>query len=194
MVIPPERASDFIAGLPVGRLWGVGPRTAARLIEIGYHTAGELRAADTLQLERLFGSFGRFLHGLARGEDPRPVSPHRAAKSRGAETTLTHDLLDRGVLERLVVEQCEEVALSLRKLRRPARTVTIKVRYSDFVTITRSRTLAALTVDATVIADAAVQLLRLTEAGLRPVRLVGVQASSLYDPLAPEQLPLPLGS
>ena len=192
-VVAPSRVLDFLAPLPVGRLYGVGPRTAERLGELGMKTVMDLRGAEAHGLERVLGSFGRFLHALAFGHDDRPVVPYHIPKSRGAETTLSVDLTDLRAIARLVEEQAEEVADGLRQLGRPARTVTLKVRYSDFTTISRSRTLPAPTRDAAVLCEVALSLLHTqTEAGRRPIRLVGVQGHNLLDPFAPEQLSLPL--
>jgi DNA polymerase-4 len=194
VVIPPERARAFLATLPVRKLWGVGPVTSGRLERLGFVQVGDLAAADVVTLERELGRFGRVLHHLARGEDLRAVTPNRAPKSRGAETTLAADLTTYEAVAELVRRHAVTVADGLARARRAGRTVTLKVRYSDFATVTRSRTLLAVTADATLIADAAIALLALTEAGKRPVRLVGVAVSGFpeeADGAGAAQLDLP---
>ncbi len=193
VVIPPERVLAFLKDLPVERLWGVGPATATRLRTLGLRTAGDLREVPPQVLEQELGKYGRFLYGLAHGDDPRPVQPHREPKSRGSETTFDRDVTSIERLVEVIGAQAREVAENLRALRRPGRTVTLKVRYADFTTITRSRTLPAVTDDADLVAATAADLLRTaTEAAQRPVRLIGVSVSGFADPDAPEQLELDL--
>ena len=194
VVIPPERARAFLATLPVRKLWGVGPVTNERLERLGFVQIGDLAAADVVTLERELGRFGRVLHHLARGEDLRSVTPNRAPKSRGAETTLATDLTTYDAVADLVRRHAVTVADGLARAGRAGRTVTLKIRYHDFATVTRSRTLVAATADATLIADAALVLLTLTEAGKRPIRLVGVSVSGFpedADKGAAAQLDLP---
>ena len=192
VVIPPQRVEAFVTPLPVHKIWGVGPRTAERLKTLGIRTGGQLRDADPVTLERHLGKMGRFLHRLARGEDDRPVTPDRVAKSRGAECTLETDVTDLAVIGELIDGHAERVAASLVRMKRPGRTVTLKIRYKDFTTVTRSRSLPHPTDDADVIARTARELLHIaTEAHVRPVRLVGVSVSGLGND-GPEQLWLDL--
>lgn len=189
VVVAPERVMDFIADLPVEKFWGVGPKTADKLKALGLHTARDLRASSVEKLTEVLGKFGPFLYELAHGRDDRPVEAERETLSSGSETTLERDSLSVYDLERILDEQSQEVAASLLQMGRPARTLTLKVRYSDFKTITRSRTLAMHTDDAAVISEVARTLLhRQTDAGRRPIRLIGISASNFYDPTAPEQL------
>lgn len=193
VIVPPDRVDAFLAPLSVRKLWGVGPATAARLKDLGIQTVADVRARSVERLTRALGSYGAFLHRIAHGDDPRAVQPHRIAKSRGAETTFPRDVLDLGALVDVLAGQASSVARSLVKLKRPGRTVTIKVRYDDFETITRSRTLPAPTDDAETIAAVAAELLNTaTEAGKRPVRLVGVSVSGLVGPDEAVQLRLDL--
>jgi len=193
VVIAPQRVQAFLAALPVEKLWGVGPATARRLHALGFRTCAELARADVSVLGRALGQHGLFLHRLARGDDPRRVQPQRAPKSRGAERTFARDVRSLETLARALEAQAEEVGAALQRLGRRGRTVVLKVRYDDFTTITRSRTLPHATNDPDDITATALDLLRTaTEAGARPVRLLGVAVQALDDPHAPTQLDLPL--
>ena len=194
VIVPPGRVQAFIDALEVEKIWGVGPATAKRLHGMGIKTGRDLRQWEPAALERAMGKHGRFLARLARGDDPRQVTPNRVAKSRGAEITLSNDVTDLAVLDGLIDDHAARVAASLTRMERPGRTVTLKVRYDDFSTITRSRTLSSATKDAEPIAQTAKELLRAaTEAGRRPVRLIGVSVSGLAGPQeGPEQLWLDL--
>jgi len=189
-VIPPSRAEAFLAPLPVRRLWGVGAATASKLEGLGFRTAADLARADPRELERHLGRFGPLLCRLARGDDPRRVTPERPPKSRGSETTLSVDVLDRQVILRLIDDHASDVADDLTRIRRAGRTITLKIRYADFETVTRSRSLPAPTHDARLISEVARALLDSTRAGERPVRLVGVSVSGFPDASMPEQLVL----
>jgi DNA polymerase IV len=178
-VIPPERIEEFLRELPVEALWGVGPVTAKKLRRIGIERLLDVRAADDERLRGAVGSLAGWLKCLSRGEDPRPVEPDRPWRSLSGETTYEKDLVDprqiRAEIERLARRTA--AALERRNLR--ARTVTIKVRYADFSTVTRSHTAGAPTRDAAEIAARAVALLERTDAARRPVRLLGVGAHGL---------------
>ena len=131
VIIPPDQVTEFIAKLPVRKIWGVGPATAKRLELLGIRTGGDLRAFPAARLESHLGSTGRLLHRLAHGDDPRRVTPNRVAKSRGSETTLHHDVLELDALERIVSSQAEQVATALATIQRPE-----KPSRSSFVTTT----------------------------------------------------------
>jgi DNA polymerase-4 len=192
VIIPPERVDAFLAPLPVRKLWGVGPKTAERLEGMGIKRVVDVRRMRPDDLARALGSFGPFLYELAHGRDDRAVSPHRSRKSRGAERTLERDLRDVQAILRLVDNLAHAVAEDLAKAERPGRTVVVKIRYDDFTTVTRSRTLPTPTTDPVRVAAAARELVAETEAGRRPVRLVGVQVSNLVEEGAPVQLELEL--
>ena len=167
--IKPSQVLDFVAALPVERFWGVGPATAKKLHAHGLLTGADIRRLPLVQLAGWFGNFGIFLHGLAEGRDSRVVSPDRPAKSRGSETTFSRDVLNLAELEATLKTLAEEVADSLAKLGRGGRTVTLKVKYADFSSITRSRSLETETSDAATIFQTACLLLRSsTNAGQRP--------------------------
>src|SRR3989440_10316231 len=188
-VISPDRVEPFLQQLPIDALWGVGPVTAKKLRAIGIERLLDVRAAEDERLHRAVGSLAGWLKSLSRGEDPRPVEPDRQRKSLSDENTYEKDLTDleqiRGEIERIARRTAE--GLAKRKLR--ARTVTIKVRYADFTTVTRSHTGIAPTCDAAQIAARALALLERTEAARRPVRLLGVGAHGLLE--EGESLPVP---
>ncbi len=192
VVVPPEKVAAFVERLDVERLWGVGPKTARRLRERGFATTADIRAAGLAALETAVGSFAPWLWELAHGRDDRPVQPHHERKSLGSETTLSEDSLDLAMLARLVAQLAWEVADGLDRTDAPARTVTLKVKYADFKLCTRSRSPATPVREALEIAEIAVDLLRTaTEAGRRPVRLVGVSLHGFGERAQGRQLALP---
>jgi DNA polymerase-4 len=171
-VVAPERVESFLQDLPVDALWGVGPVTAKRLRERGIDKLVDVRTADPAILRAAVGSWADWLVKLAHGEDDRLVEPNRPSKSSSSECTYSHDLTDLGRMREEIDGMARENADWLRRRGLLARTVTIKVRYSDFTTITRSDTRAP-THDADAIAQRAVALLGKTDAGARAVRLLG---------------------
>ena len=192
LVVTPEAVESFVGSLPVERLWGVGPATARRLRNMGLRRARDVRRVPPGLLETALGHLGPVLHRLSHGVDPRPVAPTRPPRCRSAETTFGEDLNDLDALVNVTARLARRVAQSLARERRSGRTVTVKVRYADFETITRSRTLAEPTDEESRISGCAVRLLRsATEAGRRPLRLVGVSVSGLVEPGAPSQMQLP---
>ncbi|MDP6946985.1 MAG: DNA polymerase IV, partial [Myxococcota bacterium] len=158
-IVPPDEVDAFVAALPVERLWGVGPATARRLRSAGLRTAQDIRERSADLLGSLLGQHGLWLYRLAHGDDPRPVRTDRAPKSRGAETTFAEDVVDTEHLARVVGQLSATVSRSLKRIERPGRTITLKLRYSDFTTITRSHTLRQATTDVAVIATEAIALL-----------------------------------
>jgi DNA polymerase IV len=188
-VVPPARVDTFLAPLPVRRLHGVGPATEAALATLGVHTVADLRRLERRDLEARFGKHGDMLWHFARGIDERPVRVDRERKSLGTEQTYGADLADLGEMARELERMAAEVASGLERRGLLARTVTVKVRYGDFTTLTRGRTLEIPTQEAGVLALNARALLHRTEAGSRPVRLLGVTASNLLEG-SPRQLPL----
>jgi len=189
VVIAPERVTSFVEKLPVEKLWGVGPATMHKLHRYQIRTTADVRACPPSLLEKLLGSYAPFLIRLAHGEDARPVSPHRAPKSRGSETTFQKDVTDLKTLNQTLDELAEDVAHSLERVKRRARTLTLKVRYHDFKTVTRSRTPDRPVGSASELSELARALLGATRAGCVPIRLIGVQVSSLVD-IYDDQLPL----
>jgi DNA polymerase-4 len=191
-VIAPERVEQFLQKLPVDALWGVGPVTAKRLRERGIERLVDVRAIDPAALREAVGSHAGWLQQLASGVDERPVVPDRTAKSSGTENTFAEDVIDTPTLRKEIEEMARTGAAWLERRLLVCRTVTIKVRYSDFTTITRSHSTVP-TRDANDIAARALALLERTDAGRRPVRLLGVSMHNLADPAQTTEGPvLPL--
>jgi len=196
-VIAPENVETFLAKLPVDALWGVGPVTARKLRSAGIARLIEVRSADPGLLRRVVGSWAPTLVSLSWGVDDRPVVPDRPAKSCGTEETYSRDLVDRRLMRSEVERMAGEVAAWLETKNLRARTVTLKVRYADFTTITRSESHRPATRDPAALAARGAGLLLKTEAGTRPVRLLGVSVHGLESPeshdAAAEDQQLPLG-
>jgi DNA polymerase-4 len=188
-VVPPGKVQAFLDPLPVRRLHGVGPATERALGEFGVQTVAELREVPLDVLSGRFGKYGRILFEFARGIDERPVETHQERKSLGTESTYAVDLVGLARMEEEIDKMAEEVAAGLERRSLAGCTVTLKVRYSDFTTVTRSRTFNIPVRDRTTIAGCAKDLLRKTDAASRPVRLIGVTASTLVHGLI-EQLRL----
>jgi len=180
-VIAPERVESFLQGLPVAALFGVGPVTAKRLHTIGITKVPELRSADRDALERTVGSAAQWLLQLAHGIDDRPVEPGRPAKSSGSESTYPQDLVELDRIREEISAMALDAAGWLATHELYARTVTIKVRYSDFTTITRSHSSLPATRDGDELVRRSLALLERTEAGRRPVRLLGVSVHNFDD-------------
>jgi DNA polymerase-4 len=187
-VIAPERVESFLQELPVDALWGVGPVTAGRLHERGITRLVDVRTADPAVLRAAVGSMADWLVRLAHGQDDRVVTPNRSAKSSSSESTYAEDLTDPERIRQEIDTMARRNAAWLVRRGVWARTVTIKVRYDDFTTVTRSDTRAA-TQDADGIAHRAVALLHKTEAGRRPVRLLGAGVTNFLGQDHPDRLP-----
>ena len=181
-VIPPDRVEPFLQRLPVDALWGVGPVTAEKLRARGINRLVDVRTFDDQALRDAVGSMAEWLKQLASGIDDRPVVAHREAKSSGSENTYPADLIDIGTIHAEIAEMVRHAVAWLERRELLARTVTIKVRYSDFTTITRSHTAKAGR-DAGDMLARALQLLKKTAAGQRPVRLLGVSVHNLCTPV-----------
>lgn len=179
VVVELGRELEVLHPLPVERLWGVGPATQRRLSRYAVTTIGDLAALPEATLVSTLGAAqGRHLHALAWNRDARGVEPNRVVKSIGHEETFPRDLLDRAVLEHEIVRLADKVAARLRSAHRVARTVQLKLRYADFRTITRSRTLAEPTDLALDLARTATELLRDVDLGAG-IRLLGVTGQQL---------------
>lgn len=191
LVITPEETVPYLHSLPVGALWGVGAKTAEVLGRMGIRTVADVAATPVSALKRSLGATGEHVHRLSWGLDPRSVTPARLEKSIGAEETFGTDTWDTEILHRELLRLSHRTAARLRSTGMVARTVAIKVRWSDFSSITRSRTVHAPMDSAQLIYAVAVQLL--DGLGARPlaVRLVGVRAEQLEEAAtAPMQLSL----
>ena len=180
VVVAPGAEAEFLAPLPISRLWGVGEKTAARLSEFGVHTIGDLAALPEDLLARRFGRNGPVLAQRARGVDPSPVSAADPARSVSHEHTFHVDTADPEVLERTLLSLSEGVASRLRAGGVKARTIAVKVRDSSFSTVSRQRTLPEPTDQTEVVFAAARALAQPHLRGVR-VRLLGVAASHLGE-------------
>jgi DNA polymerase-4 len=183
-VIPPEMGAAFVASLPVERIPGVGPVTAAKMRSLGLVTGADLRDADAAWLAARFGKMGAAFHRMARGEDDRPVRPDRERKSAGSETTLSTDLTAPDEIATAVMMMAADVWAWRDKHAALARTVTVKLKYADFRIVTRSRTFAAPVTDRGAFEAACRELVGRLMPPERPVRLVGVSLHGFLD--APE--------
>ncbi len=184
-VITPAQGAAFVAGLPVRRFHGVGPRTAERMARLGIHTGAELRACERAFLEAHFGKSADYLYGAARGDDRRPVRPERQRKSIGAERTFAEDLEDatavHAALDRIVATLWDRV--QGQPLR--GRTVTVKVKYSDFRQLTRARSVAVPVETAARVRELATAAVAPLLPPARGIRLLGVTLSALAAPVPP---------
>ncbi len=165
--------------LPVRKLYGVGPKTEAHLNGIGIRTIGELAASSLDQLVEHFGqSYGTYLYGASRGVDESPLITHWEPKSTSREMTFEHDVSDWQIIAKTLVNLTKEVVDDLRPRNYKARTVTVKIRFSDFDTHTRAKTMAAPSDSEEDIRKAAFACLKRFELA-RKVRLIGVRVSGL---------------
>ena len=176
----------FLAPLPVGRLWGVGPKLEARLRAMELHTIGDLARRGRERLEQRLGDTGRDLWELSQGIDPRPVVPDREAKSIGAEDTFDEDIAAPEELRPHIHAQALRVGERLRRAGLRSRCVQLKLKLSDFQIVTRRTTFAAATDDGQALYRAAMELLH-AHPPAAPVRLTGVSAQSL-EPAAAAQM------
>jgi nucleotidyltransferase/DNA polymerase involved in DNA repair len=189
LVLREADVEAFLGPLPVSRLWGVGKQTTRQLEVLGLRTIGQVAQWPQAQLSTRFGSLGTHIWRLAHGIDDRPVTPHREPKSIGAETTFGEDTDDAEVLRRTLLELAEKVGQRLRGEGFMATKVTLKYRDADFVTLTRTQSLAEPTAVATDLYYAASKLLNQLPGTRRKVRLLGVTAAELTS-LAQPQLSL----
>lgn len=180
LLVPADATVAFLRTLPVGALWGVGEKTEQALARWGITSVAQLADTDVATLQAAVGRVaGAHLHDLAWGRDPRPVVPGRDERSIGAETTFAQDLWDLRAVEKHVLALADKVAARLRGQGVVGRTVAVKVRTSDFRTLTRSRTLSGPTDVAREIYLVARELLAAADLRGLPVRLVGVRMENL---------------
>jgi len=178
-VVIPEQAEAFIAELPIRRFHGVGRVTEKRMLARGIASGFDLRQRSLEELQRLFGKSGQYFYDISRGIDNRVVVPNRIRKSIGKETTLDEDCSDKGEMMIILGKLAERVAALVQVYKTSGLTLTLKVRYGDFQSVTRSHTQANPVDDAETMLLLAETLLDKTEAGLRPVRLLGLTVSNL---------------
>ena len=178
-VIAPDRVAEILATLPVRKIPGVGKVTEERLKKHGIHTTNHLLDFSEERLLELFGKLGGYFFRISRGIDERPVRPTRERKSVGAEDTFAYDVIDVEELERELERLGEVVWRRLGEVK--GRTVTVKVTYSDFSKATRGRTLPQRLASLEEMLAHAKELLHFTEAGNRPIRLVGITVSQFSE-------------
>jgi len=189
-VVLPDKVREFLDSLPIGKMWGVGKVTQKALAELNIHTFKDLSKVPVKVLEKKFGKYGHKMHELSMGIDERDVITHQEAKSIGHEDTFSEDILDLELVKKELLSLATRVARRLRYESVEGKTVTIKIKYYDFVQITRSVTLAQSTDDGREIYSAACRLLEKTQAGKRPVRLLGISLSHFNAPGSEKQLSL----
>jgi DNA polymerase-4 len=191
VVVPPLGIAEFLAPLPLERMWGVGPKASERLRNAGFSTIGDLARASSDRLESLLGEgLAAHVQGLARGIDDRPVEPGRAAKSVGAEETFETDIRDRRILERKLLELSSRVARRLLKAGIAGEVVVVKLKYADFTLQTRRTKLRGPAVDTDSIYTTAKSLLDRFPMSGRAARLIGVAVADLTEDLPAEELSL----
>lgn len=181
-VISAEDKVKTLAPLPVAKLWGVGKTTEKRLHELGLRTIGDIQRLPIEDLRQRFGNMADHLHALAFGEDEREVETDDEAKSIGSEHTFATDTADGDQIKKCLLAQCEEVGTHLRRAQVAARTVQLKLRYADFTTVTRRRTLAQPTQDEMRLYEVAGQLLATECIAGKLIRLIGISGSNLVPP------------
>jgi DNA polymerase-4 len=181
VVVMPDQVQDFLHPLPVEKIPGVGQVTRQHLLEWGVNTIGELAALPLMDLVRRFGKRGAYLWELAQGRDESPVDPSWEPQQLSQETTFAVDVYEREEMRFALKELVEELSGRLRRRRLKGRSVTLKVRYPDFQTITRSQTQHLYLDQAEPILERALDLLDRTEAEERGVRLLGVGVSGFEE-------------
>lgn len=179
-VVPPGEEAAFLAPLPVGSLWGVGPATRERLAALGVNTVGDVAALDPARLRTALGeSLGAHVAALAVGHDERPVVVEREAKSIGRETTFGDDLIERAACHEVLLRLAEDVGRRLRAAGLRARTVRLKLRHPPFVTLSRQARLDPPSDDELTLFREAARLFDAARPDARPVRLLGVTGADL---------------
>ncbi len=189
-VVPVYQVREFLDPLPIKKMWGVGKVTQAALAHLNIHTFKDLRKMPVETLEKKFGKYGIHMHQLSMGIDERDVTVLHDVKSIGHEDTYSEDILDPELARKELLSLANRVARRLRRKGFGGKTVTLKVKYHDFVQITRSVTLPAYTNDCADIYANICRLLEKTAVGKRPVRLLGVSLSNLADIGSGHQLSL----
>lgn len=178
-LIRPEQAEAFVTELPIENFYGVGEATAAKMHRLGIRTGADLKQWSEAALVEAFGKTGRFYYRIARGEDDRPVNPNRIRKSIGVETSFFEDLGDRPAILAALETLSQQLKARLDEKHTRGRTLTLKVKYADYQQITRSRTVTEPLADREAILGLTIELLTLTEAGEKKVRLLGLSITNL---------------
>jgi len=180
-VVPPEQAQAFVEKLPIRQFFGIGKVTEQKMLAMGIRTGADLRRRGLQELVSRFGKSGAFFYNMAHCQDDRAVNPHRVRKSIGKEVTLQEDICAVEEMEVILKQLARSVSELLKKRKVFARTVTLKARYGDFTTVTRSHTLRTPIQDPESIFQQAVSLLSRTKARETDVRLLGISTSNFLD-------------
>lgn len=179
-VIPPEKVNHFVENLPVEKIFGIGKATAEKMRKLNIYTGRDLRERDEYELIRQFGKAGRWFFQIARGIDDRPVNPNRIRKSIGAEVTFEKDLENKDEINNQLKEIAGEVWDRSVASGKSGRTITLKLRYPDFTTLTRSKTMVTDVSGKDALLRIASELLLMVD-GMEKVRLLGVTLSNFTD-------------
>jgi len=178
-LIRPEEAEAFVESLEISKFHGVGKATQRKMELLGIYTGKDLKEWDEVELVKEFGKSGHHYYRIARAIDLREVKPDRIRKSIGKERTFSEDVIDMEWIESFIRELSGKVASAMEKLDAEGKTVTLKIRYKNFETVTRSISVQHYLNSADEISELALHLLNDTEAGMREVRLIGVTVSNL---------------
>jgi len=179
--IGPSKIEAFMKQLPVEKFFGVGKVTATKMKAMGLYTGADLKDLSETDLVKRFGKSGHFFYNIVRGVDERPVEPNRETKSVGAEDTFSYDLNDPEEMNRELDKLTIKVTARLQRYGLKGRTITLKIKYSDFKIITRSQSFVQPLNDSITIASTARQLLLLTAPGESNIRLLGITLSNFGE-------------
>jgi len=188
-IVPEGKVRQFLASLPIEKLWGIGKVTQRDLSLLNVKTVGDLSRLPKDLLQRRFGQQGLQLYFLSKGIDDRPVLADRKIKSIGREETFGEDILDKEKAKKEILRLSQRVSKRLRRHKVGGRTISLKVTYADFSRISRSVTIPAATDDGRKVYGHSLELLEKTEIGEKPIRLLGIYLSQLSKP-GEGQLPL----
>lgn len=178
-LITPDKAEAFVETLPIDKFYGVGEVTAEKMHRLGVFTGADLKNWSEFDLLKTFGKVGSYYFQIVRGKDDRPVVPNRTRKSIGAEESFADDLVGSYAIQSALEEIAIELKRRLDKHKSGGRTLTLKVKYSDYQQVTRSRTLIESITEADHMVEVALELLQTTEAEEKHVRLLGITLSNL---------------
>ena len=180
-IVTPDQAETFIGDLPIGKFFGIGKVTEKRMKALGINNGRDLREYDRDRLRKIFGKLGEYYHDIASGVDDRQLNSNRIRRSIGKETTLPEDISDREMMIDILREIASKVEASLKKHDVKGKTITLKVKYFDFVQITRCLTVHGAVSESYIIMKHIAHLLGRTRAGDKKVRLLGISISNLVD-------------
>ncbi|MTI87382.1 MAG: DNA polymerase IV [Balneolaceae bacterium] len=178
-LIPPKKAEAFLEELDIKKFFGVGKATQKKMHAVGIKTGADLKEWSEIDLVKAFGKSGRYYYKIVRGIDTREVKPHRVRKSYGKERTFSEDVAEVEWIHNFLDELAQTISEGMKKINAAGKTITLKVRYKNFDTITRSQSLAHYTNRYDDISKVARQLLEQTEIPKRKVRLLGITLSNL---------------